>query len=119
MENLRLNALAREAAVSGELQDSIAQSLALLKIQVQLMRDTMQSQDKAVMQSVLEEIDTGVRECYGDVRELLVHFRTRTNAEDIEPALATTLRKFELHTGLRTALLLTMVPSTTRTLACK
>jgi hypothetical protein len=36
---------------------------------------------------VLDEIDAGVRESYGDVRELLVHFRTRTNAEDIEPAL--------------------------------
>jgi two-component system nitrate/nitrite sensor histidine kinase NarX len=114
MENLRLNALSREAAVSGErhhlsreLHDSIAQSLAFLKIQVQLMRDAMQSQDKVVMQSVLEEIDTGVRECYGDVRELLVHFRTRANAEDIEPALATTLRKFELQTGLRTALVIT------------
>lgn len=111
MENLRLNALAREAAVSGErhhlsreLHDSIAQSLAFLKIQVQLMRDAMQSRDQAVMQGVLEEIDTGVRECYGDVRELLVHFRTRANAEDIEPALATTLRKFELQTGLATAL---------------
>ena len=111
MENLRLNALAREAAVSGErhhlsreLHDSIAQSLAFLKIQVQLMRDAMQSRDQAVMQRVLEEIDTGVRECYGDVRELLVHFRTRANSEDIEPALATTLRKFELQTGLSTAL---------------
>ena len=111
MENLRLNALAREAAVSGErhhlsreLHDSIAQSLAFLKIQVQLMRDAMQTQDQAVMGGVLEEIDTGVRECYGDVRELLVHFRTRANAEDIEPALATTLRKFELQTGLATSL---------------
>lgn len=111
MENLRLNALAREAAVSGErhhlsreLHDSIAQSLAFLKIQVQLMRDAMQSRDQDVMQGVLEEIDTGVRECYGDVRELLVHFRTRANTEDIEPALATTLRKFELQTGVATAL---------------
>jgi two-component system nitrate/nitrite sensor histidine kinase NarX len=114
MENLRLNALAREAAVSGErhhlsreLHDSIAQSLAFLKIQVQLMRDAMQSKDQGVMQGVLEEIDTGVRECYGDVRELLIHFRTRANAEDIENALATTLRKFELQTGLRTALVIT------------
>lgn len=111
MENLRLNALEREAAVSGErhhlsreLHDSIAQSLAFLKIQVQLMRDALHAQDPALIQKVLEEIDTGVRECYGDVRELLVHFRTRTNAEDIEPALATTLRKFELQTGLRTTL---------------
>lgn len=109
MENLRLNALAREAAVSGErhhlsreLHDSIAQSLAFLKIQVQLMRDALLTKEEVVVQNVLEEIDTGVRECYGDVRELLVHFRTRANAEDIEPALATTLHKFELQTGLKT-----------------
>ena len=111
---MRLNAMAREAAVSGErhhlsreLHDSIAQSLAFLKIQVQLMRDAMLSKDQSVMHSVLEEIDTGVRECYGDVRELLVHFRTRTNAQDIEQALASTLRKFELQTGVRTALAIT------------
>ena len=42
-----------------------------------------------------------MRESYGDVRELLVHFRTRTNSEDIEPALLTTLRKFEHQTGLK------------------
>ena len=47
------------------------------------------------------EIDIGVRESYGDVRELLLHFRTRANAEDIEPALQTTLRKFEHQSGLK------------------
>ncbi len=114
MENLRLNALEKEAAVSEErhliareLHDSIAQSLAFLKIQVQLMRDAVQSGSALQIQQVLEEIDVGVRECYGDVRELLMHFRTRTNAEDIEPALATTLLKFEHQTGLKTALSIT------------
>jgi len=111
MENLRLHAMGREAAISGErnflareLHDSIAQSLAFLKIQVQLMRDALQSGNELEIQKVLDEIDTGVRESYGDVRELLMHFRTRANAEDIEPALATTLRKFEHQTGLKTAL---------------
>lgn len=111
LENLRLNALEREAAVSGEryhlsreLHDSIAQSLAFLKIQVQLMRDALRERDATTVQKVLEEIDTGVRECYGDVRELLVNFRTRTDTQDIESALASTLRKFELQTGLRTTL---------------
>ena len=56
------------------------------------------------VERALGEIDTGVRECYGDVRELLVHFRTRANAEDIEPALQTTLRKFEHQSGLKTAM---------------
>ena len=111
MENLRLNALGLEAAVSQErsflareLHDSIAQSLAFLKIQVQLMRDALAKGDAQQVQHVLGEIDVGVRESYGDVRELLMHFRTRTNAEDIEPALMTTLRKFEHQTGLRASL---------------
>ena len=111
MENLRLNALGLEAAVSQErgflareLHDSIAQSLAFLKIQVQLMRDAIAKGDPQQVQHVLGEIDVGVRESYGDVRELLMHFRTRANAEDIEPALMTTLRKFEHQTGLKTTL---------------
>jgi len=111
MENLRLNALEKEAAVAQErvyiareLHDSIAQSLAFIKIQVQLMRDALRSGDAVEIEQVLDEIDTGVRESYGDVRELLLHFRTRANVEDIEPALATTLRKFEHQSGVRTLL---------------
>ena len=111
MENLRLNALGVEAAVSQErsflareLHDSIAQSLAFLKIQVQLMRDAIAKDDAREVDHVLGEIDLGVRESYGDVRELLMHFRTRTNAEDIVPALMTTLRKFEHQTGLKASL---------------
>jgi two-component system nitrate/nitrite sensor histidine kinase NarX len=108
MENLRLNALEKEAAVAQErtflareLHDSIAQSLAFLKIQVQLMRDALDTGDAQRVQRVLAEIDTGVRESYGDVRELLVHFRTRVQGEDIAPAMQTTLRKFEHQSGLK------------------
>ena len=108
MENLRLprwkkRPRCRRSVIylARELHDSIAQSLAFLKIQVQLMRDAVQSgQQPRKCGETLEEIDTGVRESYGDVRELLLHFRTRTNAEDIEPALATTLRKFEHQSGI-------------------
>ncbi len=113
MENLRLSALGLEAAVAQErtflareLHDSIAQSLAFLRIQVQLMRDALASGDAGQAERTLAEIDAGVRESYGDVRELLVHFRTRTNAEDIEPALRTTLRKFEQQSRLQTVLLM-------------
>jgi two-component system, NarL family, nitrate/nitrite sensor histidine kinase NarX len=111
MENLRLNSLEKEAAVSQErhllareLHDSIAQSLAFLKIQVQLMRDAVKTSNPDDIKQVLEEIDMGVKESYNDVRELLLHFRTRTNTEDIEPALATTLRKFEHQSGVAATL---------------
>jgi two-component system nitrate/nitrite sensor histidine kinase NarX len=111
MESLRAAALEREAAVAEErgllareLHDSIAQSLAFLKIQVQLLREALKAGNAQGTARAIAELDEGVRESYADVRELLVHFRTRTNAEDIEPALATTLSKFRHQTGLATEL---------------
>ena len=111
MEGLRASALEREAAVAQEraliareLHDSIAQSLAFLKIQAQLLRDAIAKGNVAARDQSLAELDTGVRECYADVRELLVHFRTRTQDEDIEEALRVTLSKFEHQSGLSTQL---------------
>ncbi len=107
MEGLRAAAMEREAAVAQErsllareLHDSIAQSLAFMKIQVQLLRQAVQRADAPAMQRTLAELEAGVRESYADVRELLLHFRTRTTEEDIQAALRTTLRKFEHQTGL-------------------
>ena len=111
MEGLRANALEREAAVSEErsllareLHDSIAQSLAFLKIQTQLLRDAVAKGDLVARDRSMGELDVGVRECYSDVRELLVHFRTRTSEEDIEAALRATLSKFEHQTGIAATL---------------
>lgn len=110
MEGLRSAAAEKEAAISTErgllaqeLHDSIAQALAFLKIQVQLLRSALGRKDELAVTRTVSEIETGVLESYGDVRELLMHFRTRADAEDIEPALRTTLRKFQLQTGLDTS----------------
>jgi two-component system nitrate/nitrite sensor histidine kinase NarX len=109
LESLRAAALEREAAVgeerallARELHDSIAQSLAFLKIQVQLLRTAVQKAEGHKVQTALDELDAGLRESINDVRELLVHFRTRTNTGDIEAALQETLQKFKHQTGLAT-----------------
>jgi two-component system nitrate/nitrite sensor histidine kinase NarX len=109
MQGLRAAAADKEAAVSNErgllaqeLHDSIAQSLAFLKIQVQLLRAAVSRDDKRALSAVVDEIEVGVKESYGDVRELLVHFRTRADSEEIEPALRTTLLKFHMQTGVAT-----------------
>jgi len=114
LEGLRASALEREAAVSEErallareLHDSIAQSLAFLKIQVQLLRSATEKAQAPQMQLALDELDAGLKESIGDVRELLVHFRTRTNTDDIEAALQETLQKFRHQTGLHTELKVT------------
>ena len=52
----------------------------------------------------IDELDVACASAGSDVRELLVHFRTRTSEEDIEAALRATLSKFEHQTGMATSL---------------
>jgi two-component system, NarL family, nitrate/nitrite sensor histidine kinase NarX len=113
IESLRASALERETAVSQEraflareLHDSIAQGLAFLQIQVGMLRHAIDQGKAERVQRILDELNTGVQDSLSDVRELLLHFRTRPNTEDIEPAVQTTLRKFEHQTGLTTHLAL-------------
>ena len=108
VEGLRAVVLEREAAISGErallareLHDSIAQSLAFLKIQVQLLRTAMAKNDVEKTALVLGELDSGLKDSIADVRELLVHFRTRAQADDIDLAVRETLQKFQHQTGLK------------------
>lgn len=107
MESVRAAALEREAAVAEErtllareLHDSIAQGLAFLKIQLQLLRGALRRGDAAQAERAIGELDAGIRESTADVRELLLHFRTRTNSDDFVAALKATLHKFEHQTGL-------------------
>ncbi|MGB4813136.1 MAG: type IV pili methyl-accepting chemotaxis transducer N-terminal domain-containing protein [Methylophilaceae bacterium] len=106
-KNKELAALDKEMAVSEErnllaqeLHDSIAQSLAFLNIQVQLLQDDLQHNKITQALNVLAQIREGVQESYDDVRELLVHFRTRIGNTDLITAIFSALEKFEGQTGI-------------------
>lgn len=111
MDGLRSEALRREAAVAEErgmlareLHDSIAQGLAFMKIQLQLLKDARQAGDSAGAARLIEELELGLKESTADVRALLMHFRTRTDGDDLLPALQQTLQKFRLQSGLQAEL---------------
>ncbi len=109
IENQRLKSREMELAVSEErnllaqeLHDSIAQGLAFLNIQVQLLQDSLHKgrYDEALLTA--GQLREGVQESYDDVRELLVHFRTRFLQSDLDSALTSALEKFEGQTGIAT-----------------
>ncbi len=107
VEGMRALALDREAAIAGErtmlareLHDSIAQSLAFLKIQTGLLRTSITKNDELKTARAMDELDHGLKESIADVRELLLHFRTRTQADDIDTAVQETLQKFQHQTGM-------------------
>lgn len=110
IENQRLVSRDKELAVSEErnllaqdLHDSIAQSLAFLNLQAQLLEDSLSRSDMSEARDTLARIRDGIQESYDNVRELLVHFRTRIKQEDIELTIRSSLERFESHTGIKTS----------------
>ncbi|MDP3540078.1 MAG: type IV pili methyl-accepting chemotaxis transducer N-terminal domain-containing protein [Azonexus sp.] len=110
IENQRLKSREMELAVSEErnllaqeLHDSIAQGLAFLNIQVQLLQDSLNKGRQEEALQTVGQIREGVQESYDDVRELLVHFRTRVLQSDLDTAIASALEKFEGQTGIATS----------------
>lgn len=109
IENQRLRSREKELAVfeernqlAQELHDSIAQGLAFLNIQVQLLQDSLRKGRPEEAMLTADQIREGVQESYDDVRELLVHFRTRTLQCDLDSAIGNALEKFEGQTGITT-----------------
>jgi len=111
IESQRLLSRDKELAVSEErnllaqeLHDSIAQSLAFLNIQAQMLEDSLRRDAADEARAALAQIREGVQQSYDDVRELLVHFRTRvTQEEDMGAGLRALLERFEGQTGIKTA----------------
>jgi two-component system nitrate/nitrite sensor histidine kinase NarX len=111
IENIRLASRERELAVAEErnllaqeLHDSIAQSLAFLNLEVQLLRRSIAGGNGAEATRAADEIQAGVQECYADVRELLTYFRTRAGEGDVEHGIRSLLARFERQASLPTAL---------------
>ncbi|HSG23734.1 MAG TPA: type IV pili methyl-accepting chemotaxis transducer N-terminal domain-containing protein [Azonexus sp.] len=109
IENQRLRSREKELAVfeernllAQELHDSIAQGLAFLNIQVQLLQDSLRKGRLEEAMQTAGQLREGVQESYDDVRELLVHFRTRVLQSDLDTAIASALEKFEGQTGIST-----------------
>jgi len=107
IENQRLISRVKEIAISEErnllaqeLHDSIAQSLAFLNLQAQMLDDALQREDMSDARELLAQIRAGTQESYDDVRELLVHFRTRIDEGDISLTIRKALARFEAQTGI-------------------
>jgi len=110
IDNLRLAVREKEMAVSEErnmlaqeLHDSIAQSLAFLNIQAQMLHGSLDNGQMAAAREELGRMREGIQESYDNVRELLVHFRIKVEHADLDDAIMSALEKFEGQTGIRTS----------------
>jgi len=111
IENQRLLARTRELAVAQErnlvaqgLHDSIAQGLNFLKLQVQMLEDSLKRKDATEVTESMQMIKAGLRESYDDVRELLLNFRIKLETGDLNQALHHAAERFTRQTTIPVAI---------------
>lgn len=92
-EQNRLVALLEERAViARELHDSLAQSLAYMKIQVSRLRHAMNKGQPTA--EVLDELQEGLNNAYRQLRDLLATFRLKMQGQNLRAALEQTASEF-------------------------
>ncbi|MGB9130592.1 MAG: type IV pili methyl-accepting chemotaxis transducer N-terminal domain-containing protein [Thiobacillus sp.] len=94
-QSRRVSLLEERAALARDLHDSLAQSLAYMKIQVSRMKPLLDDPQRGnEAREVLAELREGLNSAYRQLRELLTTFRLRIEGEGLAAALRTTVAEF-------------------------
>lgn len=94
-QHRRVALLEERAVIARELHDSLAQSLAYMKIQVSRLRHALtQPVNQEEIQAALEELRDGLNSSYQQLRELLSTFRLRMDGTNLREALEQTAHEF-------------------------
>ena len=100
-QSRRVSLLEERAALARDLHDSLAQSLAYMKIQVSRLKPLVDNPQRGnEAKEVLEELREGLNSAYRQLRELLTTFRLRIEGEGLAAALQTTVTEFSDRGGI-------------------
>jgi len=97
----RLSIVEERASLAHELHDSLAQTLASLRLQVRMLDDSLRGAevpDEA--RADLSRIRNGIDEAHGEVRELMSSFRAPMDRRGLVPTLEDLTRRFGQQTGV-------------------
>jgi two-component system nitrate/nitrite sensor histidine kinase NarX len=101
LDNARLEAQSVRATVmqerqmmAAEIHDSIAQTLAFVKMRLPLLEDAVVAGDGALALKYLADVRQAVGETHGSLREIVTHFRKRIDPRGLTPALESLVRRF-------------------------
>jgi len=106
-QNRRVSLLEERAVIARELHDSLAQSLAYMRIQVSRLRHALDQPGQAAANDAadaLEELREGLNSSYQQLRELLSTFRLRMEDANLGHALEQTGTEFAARAGLEITL---------------
>ena len=104
-QSRRLALLEERAVIARELHDSLAQSLAYMKIQVSRLQAALRRPEKQhEAEQILQDLREGLYGAYRQLRELLSTFRLKMEGEDLASVLTQTVAEFAERGGIDIAL---------------
>ncbi|NWG31239.1 MAG: GAF domain-containing protein [Rhodocyclaceae bacterium] len=102
-ENLRIKLMNERQMMAAEVHDSLAQTLAYMKVRIALLQDALLDASGAngeLAGKYANDVGQAVDEAYRQLRELLVQFRSRMNPMGLQQALAGIAQTYEDRTGI-------------------
>lgn len=100
-EAYRMSIMRERTALAHELHDSLAQTLASLRLQVRMLEETMEQPNPAQrITAELDRIKNGIDEAHTELRALLYSFRAPIDQRGLEPALESMAERFRQNSGI-------------------
>jgi two-component system nitrate/nitrite sensor histidine kinase NarX len=103
-ENMRMTLVRERQLMANEVHDSLAQTMAYMKIRLTMMQEALDASEQARASKHAGELQQALDGAYGDLRELLSQFRNRMDPLGLVHALEELKTKFHDRTGIELAL---------------
>ena len=99
-ENLRIALMNERQMMAAEIHDSLAQTLAYMKMRMALLNDAVRDQNNDQVGKYAGDLGQALDEAYSQLRELLSQFRNRMDPLGLQPALVRLAENFKDRTGI-------------------
>ena len=99
-ENLRVVLTSERQMMAAEIHDSLAQTLAYMKMRMALLNDALADQSLERSTKYAGDVGQALDDAYGHLRELLVQFRSRMDPMGLQHSLHALARGFQERTGI-------------------
>jgi len=99
-EESELLVIQERTRLSHELHDSLAQTLASLRIQIRVIDETFHSNDEKSIWHQMERIEYTIDQANNQLRELIAHFRVPINEQGLIPSIEETIRRNQEEAGI-------------------
>ncbi|BAO29192.1 GAF domain-containing sensor histidine kinase [Sulfuritalea hydrogenivorans] len=99
-ENLRIVLTSERQMMAAEIHDSLAQTLAYMKMRMAMLNDAIAEQSLERTAKYAGDVGQALDDAYGHLRELLVQFRSRMDPMGLQHALQGLACGFQERTGI-------------------